>query len=219
MKKSKVIRIFVGIGFIMAFIAWTLLVCLVDVKAIGPQGSSVGLATLNGAFHELTEDNITLYVITDWLGLVPIATALGFAILGLIQLIKRQSIAKVDVSILALGVFYIAVIAVYLLFEEVVINYRPILIGGNLEASYPSSTTMLVTCVMPTALMQFNVRIKQKPLRYAISAIIIAFIAFMVIGRLISGVHWLSDIIGGALISIGLVTAYSAFLGTPSKSK
>lgn len=219
MKKSKVIRIFIGIGFIMAFIAWTLLVCLVDVKAIGPQGSSVGLATLNGAFHELTEDNITLYIITDWLGLVPIATALGFAILGLIQLIKRQSIAKVDVSILALGVFYIAVIAVYLLFEEVVINYRPILISGNLEASYPSSTTMLVTCVMPTALMQFNVRIKQKPLRYAISAIIIAFIAFMVIGRLISGVHWLSDIIGGALISIGLVTAYSAFLGTPSKSK
>lgn len=219
MKKSKVIRIFVGIGFIMAFIAWTLLVCLVDVKAIGPQGSSVGLATLNGAFHELTEDNITLYIITDWLGLVPIATALGFAILGLIQLIKRQSIAKVDVSILALGVFYIAVIAVYLLFEEVVINYRPILIGGNLEASYPSSTTMLVTCVMPTALMQFNVRIKQKPLKYAISAIIMAFIAFMVIGRLISGVHWLSDIIGGALISIGLVTAYSAFLGTPSKSK
>lgn len=219
MKKSKVIRIFVGIGFIMAFIAWTLLVCLVDVKAIGPQGSSVGLATLNGAFHELTEDNITLYIITDWLGLVPIATALGFAILGLIQLIKRQSITKVDVSILALGVFYIAVIAVYLLFEEVVINYRPILIGGNLEASYPSSTTMLVTCVMPTALMQFNVRIKQKPLRYAISAIIIAFIAFMIIGRLISGVHWLSDIIGGALISIGLVTAYSAFLGTPSKSK
>lgn len=219
MKKSKVIRIFVGIGFIMAFIAWTLLVCLVDVKAIGPQGSSVGLATLNGAFHELTEDNITLYIITDWLGLVPIATALGFAILGLIQLIKRQSITKVDVSILVLGVFYIAVIAVYLLFEEVVINYRPILIGGNLEASYPSSTTMLVTCVMPTALMQFNVRVKQKPLKYAISAIIIAFIAFMVIGRLISGVHWLSDIIGGALISIGLVTAYSAFLGTPSKSK
>ena len=219
MKKSKVIRIFVGIGFIMAFIAWTLLVCLVDVKAIGPQGSSVGLATLNGAFHELTEDNITLYIITDWLGLVPIATALGFAILGLIQLIKSQSIAKVDVSILALGVFYITVIAVYLIFEEVVINYRPILIGGNLEASYPSSTTMLVTCVMPTALMQFNVRIKQKPLKYAISAIIMAFIAFMVIGRLISGVHWLSDIIGGALISIGLVTAYSAFLGTPSKSK
>ena len=219
MKKSKVIRIFVGIGFIMAFIAWTLLVCLVDVKAIGPQGSSVGLATLNGAFHELTEDNITLYIITDWLGLVPIATALGFAILGLIQLIKRQSIAKVDVSILALGVFYITVIAVYLIFEEVVINYRPILIGGNLEASYPSSTTMLVTCVMPTALMQFNVRIKQKPLKYAISVIIMAFIAFMVIGRLISGVHWLSDIIGGALISIGLVTAYSAFLGTPSKSK
>ncbi len=216
MKKLNANRIFTGIGFITAFIIWTLLLCFVDVKAIGPQGSSVGFATLNGAFHELTGANVGLYIITDWLGLIPIATALGFTILGLLQLIKRKSLLKVDLSILALGVFYIAVIAVYLLFEEVVINCRPILISGNLEASYPSSTTMLVTCVMPTALMQFNVRIKNKTLRYVISAIIICFIAFMVIGRLISGVHWLSDIIGGALISAGLVTIYGAFI-TPKE--
>ena len=95
-----------------------------------------------------------------------------------------------------------------LLFEIVVINYRPVLIEGILEASYPSSTTMLVMCVMPTAVMQFNSRIKSKALRNIVAATIIAFIAFMVIGRLVSGVHWFTDIVGGALLSAGLVTMY-----------
>jgi undecaprenyl-diphosphatase len=137
--------------------------------------------------------------------------ALGFAVWGLYQWIKRKNILAVDRSILVLGVFYIAVIAVYVLFEYVVINRRPVLIEGYLEASYPSSTTMLVTCVMPTAAMQFDSRIKNRALRLCVNAAIIAFVAFMVIGRLISGVHWLTDIIGGMLISAGLVSAYCAF--------
>ena len=211
MRKSSKKRILLGIAFIAAFIIWTLLVRLVDVQAIGPRSSSVGFATLNGFFHELTGTNMTLYVITDWLGLVPIGVAFGFAILGLVQWIKRKSFTAVDKSILALGAFYIAVMAVYILFEFIVINRRPILINGYLEASYPSSTTMLVMCVMPTAIMQFKTRIKSKNVRSIIIFTNYAFIAFMIIGRLISGVHWLSDIIGGALISAGLITIYSAF--------
>ena len=200
----------IGAAFIAAFVIWTLLLCAVDVRAIGPRSSSVGFSTLNQFFHELTGVNMTLYVITDWLGLVPIAFALGFAILGLLQLLKRKNIFKVDLSILALGVFYIAVIAVFILFENVIINYRPTLIDGFLEASYPSSTTLLVTCVMPTAMIQLGERIKHKRLRAVVLLAIAAFIAFMVIGRLLSGVHWLTDIIGGALISAGLVSLYTA---------
>lgn len=203
-KKSFLIAVF----FLAAFILWTVLIRLIDVKKIGPQNSSVGFATLNGFFHSLTGVNMTLYTITDWLGLVPIAVCLGFGILGLIEWIKRKCILKVDFSILILGLFYIIVIAVYLLFEEVVINYRPVLINGYLEASYPSSTTTLVTCVMPTAIIQFNSRIKNKKFKTFICLIIAAFMAFMVIGRLISGVHWLTDIIGGALLSTGLVMMY-----------
>jgi undecaprenyl-diphosphatase len=194
------------------FVFWTLLVSFVDVKAIGPQGSSVGFATLNGFVHESVGVNMQLYEITDWLGLVPIGVALGFAILGFVQLINRRSLLKVDRSILALGVFYIAVMAAYVFFEIVVINYRPILIDGYLEASYPSSTTMLVMCVMPTAAMQAKSRIKNKALRVCVIIAIIAFIAFMVLGRLISGVHWISDIIGGALFSLGIVLMYKSFI-------
>ncbi|MBR7111955.1 MAG: phosphatase PAP2 family protein [Clostridia bacterium] len=177
-------------------------------QRIGPRESSVGFAILNGYVHNLIGVNMSLYTITDWLGIVPIAVALGFAILGLVQLIKRKSLWKVDDSILALGVFYIIVMAVYILFETVVINYRPTLIDGYLEASYPSSTTMLVMCVMPTAAIDLQVRIKNALLRRCVIITIIAFTAFMVVARLLSGVHWISDIIGGALFSAGLVMIY-----------
>ena len=190
------------------FALWTALVMKVDVEPIGPKGSFVGFATVNGFFHSLTGVNMSIYTVTDWLGLVPIAFAFGFAILGLIQWIKRKNILKVDLDILILGVFYILTITAYILFEYVVINRRPILIDGCLEASYPSSTTLLVLCVMPTAIMQFNKRITNRILRNIINCTIIAFIIFMVIGRVISGVHWITDIIGGMLLSSGLVMMY-----------
>ncbi len=198
----------VSVLSLVAFILWTVAVGVVDLQAIGPNGSVVGFGTVNGFVHSITGVNFGLYNLTDWLGLVPVFVCLGFGALGLIQLIKRKSIRKVDFDLLALGGFYILTIAVYLLFENVVINYRPVLINGVLEVSYPSSTTLLVTCVMPTAAMQFNGRIKNKVLCNTIVALTVLFTAFMVIGRLFSGVHWFSDIVGGGLISFALVMAY-----------
>ena len=218
MEKKNKKRLALGVSLVVAFVLWTVLVRFLDVQAIGPDGSLVGFATLNRFVHELTGVNWILYTVTDWLGLVPIAVALGFAILGLVQLIKRKSLWKVDYSILALGVFYIVVMAAYIFFEIVVINYRPTLIDGYLEASYPSSTTMLVMCVMPTAAIQLNVRIKNTVFRRCAVIIIVAFTAFMVIGRLISGVHWISDIIGGALLSAGLVIIYYSIGNTLTKN-
>lgn len=154
-----------------------------------------------------------LYTITDWLGLVPFIFAIGFGFLGFSQWIKRKKIQLVDYDILILGGFYIVVIALYLFFEAVVINYRPVLIGGYLEASYPSSTTMLVLCVMPTSIMQISARIKNRILKSSIIIIITAFTVFMVLGRLISGVHWITDIIGGTLLSSGLVMMYRFVVG------
>jgi undecaprenyl-diphosphatase len=203
-------RFVTAVGFLAAFAVWTLLVRFVDVQAIGPEGSSVGLAGINQWVHSMTGIHFPLYHITDWLGLVPIGVCMGFGFLGLVQWIKRKSIRKVDRSILLLGGYYLVVMAAYVFFEVFAVNYRPVLIEGILEVSYPSSTTMLVLCVMPTALMQLNQRVKNGILRQCISAAIITFILFMVIGRLVSGVHWVSDIIGGALLSAGLVTLYDA---------
>ena len=212
MKKENQRNFCIATCMLLAFLLWTVAIQFVDVQAIGPQESSVGFATINQFVHNLTGVHMSLYTITDWLGLVPLMFVMGFGTLGLIQWIKRKHLLKVDYSIFVLGGFYIVVMAVYVLFEMLVVNYRPVLIGGILEASYPSSTTMLVMCVMPTAIMQFNARIKNNVLKRFVASAIIAFIVFMVIGRLVSGVHWFTDIIGGALLSAALVLLYRAII-------
>lgn len=196
--------------FFAAFMIWTMVVYFVDVQTIGPAGSSVGLAGINGFVHRATSVHFTLYAVTDWLSLVPVGVCAGFGMLGLSQWIGRRRLRRVDRSILVLGGFYLVTLAAYLLFERFVINYRPVMIGGVLEASYPSSTTVLVLCVMSTARRQWNARVKNRTLRKGLSFAALVFSGFMVAGRLLSGVHWLSDIVGGMLLSACLVTAYDA---------
>lgn len=191
-----------------AFIGWTAAVSMIDVKAIGPDCSTVGFAQLNRIFHDFTGVNMGLYVTTDWLSLIPVLFAAGFALLGLRQWIQRKSIFKVDRSILALGGFYLVTLGAFLFFETFVVNYRPVLIEGVMEASYPSSTTMLVICVMPTAALQLKERISNQTLRKLSVLLIYGFTGFMVMGRLLSGVHWFTDIVGGILLSTGLVLLY-----------
>ena len=197
-------------GFLAGFVLWTFLVVHVDVKPIGPLGSMVGFAKLNGFVHSLTGVNMGLYTLTDWLGLIPLGTAAGFALLGLTQWLRRKHLLNVDFSILVLGGFYLVTAALFLFFEVRVINYRPVLIDGIPEASYPSSTTLLTLCVMPTAMLQLHRRIRNRTKRRWILGLIAAFTGFMVMGRLLSGVHWVTDIIGGILLSAGLVTVYYA---------
>ena len=148
--------IITGILF-LTFLFFTVVVKTVDVQSIGPEQSSVGGAA--------------------------IAIAFGFAVLGLIQLIKRKSIRNVDLRILLLGAFYFTVIAFYVFFEFEIVNCRPVILSQSLEASYPSSHTMIVICIMVT-----------------------------VIGRLISGVHWFTDIVAGILLSSALVALYCSAL-------
>ena len=209
--KRTVKRNFLAGGILLAvFILWTVFVQCVDVGQIGPNGTEVGFAAFNALVHNFTGVHMSLYTVTDWLGLIPVMVCILFAILGLMQCIKRKSIRKVDGDILILGIYYLLVICAYLIFEWIPINYRPVLIEGALEASYPSSTTMFVLCVMPTALMQIRARTKNEKMKQWAAVLIWGFMSFMVVGRLVSGVHWLSDIIGAALLSGGLVALYDA---------
>lgn len=195
---------------LVAFALWTAAVCTVDVQPIGPGGSTVGLATLNRSFHTFTGVHLWLYVATDWLSLLPVGMALAFALLGLAQWIRRRSLARVDRSLLVLGGFYLAVMAAYALFEMLVINRRPVLLDGVLEASYPSSTTLLVLCVSATAILQLRGRIRRPGLRRCLCGLLAGYAALMVLARLLCGVHWLSDVVGGVLLSAALILTYRA---------
>ncbi len=212
MKKNGKRLLVAGIILVVAFVIWTLLIQLVDVQAIGPKGTEVGFATLNGWFHKWTGVHMSIYVITDWLGLVPIFVCVILAGFGLIQFVQRKSLCKVDYDIICLGIYYVFVVAAYLVFEMIPINYRPILIEGNLETSYPSSTTLLVLSVMPTLIFQVKQRVQNVVARKIICILTGVFSAFMVVGRMVSGVHWLTDIVGSMMLSAGLFCIYKALV-------
>ncbi len=210
MKKNAKRTLFLGIIFITAFAVWTLLIQTADVQPLGQNGTDIGFATFNSWFHNLTGVHMTTYIITDWLGLVPLFVCMIFGGIGLFQLIKRRSLFKVDWDIIFLGIYYVIVILGYLIFEMIPINYRPILINGFMEASYPSSTTLLVLSVMPTLIFQVNRRTENAIIKNAIVILTIIFSAYMVIGRLLCGVHWFTDIVGSVLLSAGLFYIYKA---------
>ena len=210
MKKNGRQVLILGILLIMTFAVWTWMIQNVDVQPVGVNGTEIGFATWNLWFHNLTGVHMTIYMITDWLGLVPIAVCILFGIVGLIQMIKRRSLFKVDCDIIFLGIYYMIVIFGYLIFEMIPINYRPILINGFMEASYPSSTTLLVLSVMPTLIFQGNRRLKNSRLKKAVTIFTVLFSAFMVVGRLLSGVHWFTDIAGSVMLSAGLLCIYYA---------
>ncbi len=208
-KQFKKMRM-LGSIFFIAFLLWTAAIKFIGVQAIGPNGSLVGFAPLNAAFHRLTGENWGLYQVTEYLGVIPLCVVAFFGFVGLLQLIQRKSLFKVDKDIIALGVFYVIVIACYILFEKVVINYRPVLIDGVLEASYPSSHTLLALCVLPTAVYQFTARLGDGLVEKIINALLIVVTLCLVFGRLISGVHWFTDIVGGCLLAAALDFFYVA---------
>ena len=186
------------------------LVRLVDAAPIGAQGTSIGLSHLNQFVFDLFGVNMLWYNITDWLGVAAVLTGFVFAVTGLVQLIKRRSLLKVDREILSLGGLYIVVIGLYLFFENVIINYRPIIMPDNTspEVSFPSSHTMLVCVIMGSAAMLINRYIRNKPLNRILRAVCYVIIGVTVVGRLIAGVHWFTDILGGILISVTLLSLY-----------
>ena len=194
---------------ILLAVVFTMLVKVVDVKAIGVNETNIGFATLNQFVFKTTGVNMIWYHITDWLGLVPVFMAIVYGIIGFIQLIKRKSLFKVDKEIMILGLFYIIVISLYIFFEKVIVNYRPILMNGFLEASYPSSHTLMAICLCGSSII-VNKKLFNNKITTFIDGLSVAIIFTTVTGRFISGVHWFTDIIGGMIISIALLmTLYS----------
>lgn len=212
MKKNGKKELILGGLILVIFIVWTGLVQSVDVKPIGANNTNIGFSTFNSWFHHLTGVHMIIYTMTDGLSVVPLFVCMGFGSMGLVQLIKRKSIFKVDKDLIILGIYYVIVIIGYFIFELIPINFRPILIEGRLEPSYPSSTTWLVLTVMPTLILQIKRRSTHRVFTKIVCLFSILFSLCMIIGRLIAGVHWFTDIIGALILSTGLYYLYKAFV-------
>lgn len=195
-------------------ITYTLLIKVVDVRSVGPLGSKVGLSTINLKFHNLTGYNDLFYDISKYLGLIPFLICGFYGLQGIIQLIKNKSFKKVDKRLIFLGILYIVMLALYIGFDKVVINYRPILEDGLLESSYPSSHTVLALCICLSSLLISKYYIKNNVLRRYFDIITWILMITITGARLLSGVHWLTDIIGGIIISLFLVSLFYSFAYT-----
>ncbi len=207
--------------FALAFILLIVLVSVWNVAPIGPEGTEIGLSSINKATHEAFGVNDVWYEVSEMFGYIAIATAGIFAVVVICQTFGRKSIFKVDKKLIALCGLYCLMAFAYVLFEIIVINYRPIIMAGDahVEASFPSSHTMLVCVIMGSAFIVIKDYIKNNGLRIALQYVCLAIAALTVAGRLLSGVHWLTDIIGGVLISLALVTFYSAVCDLVEKKK
>lgn len=206
MSKNKC-NVIVTVILIIIAVVFTMLVKYVDVKNVGPNNSSVGFATINTIFRDEVGQNALWYSITKYLGFVPIAVAGVYALIGICELLKNKSLFKVKKEIVLLGVFLVLVVGVYALFEVCVINYRPMLIDNELEASYPSSHTMLTICICG-AICMLNKKVYSNKLSQITNILLLLIMVIVVVGRMLSGVHWITDIIGGEFIAIALLMVY-----------
>ena len=212
MLKNKKSNFYVSALFLILFITWTAAVCLIDRRPIGAGGTHIGFATINEYVHRLCGVHMSLYTLTDTLSVIPIGIMLLNAAAGLVQWIRRKDIRRIDGAILYAGVIYAILFAVFIVFEIFPVNFRPILINGSLEASYPSSTTMLTMTVMICGILQVRSGFRPTVIRRLCEIVFVFFTVFMVAARIVSGVHWFTDIIGGVLVSLSLSASYAYML-------
>ena len=200
------------------------LVRMIDVEAIGPEGTEIGLSHLNAAVRDALGFHPLWYQITQALGMLAIGVAAAFALVGLVQLVRRGSFWRVDREIGALGFLYALVAALYVLFEVVTVNFRPVIMPGeeHVEASFPSSHTMLVCVVMGSAILLARRYLGGRGdggKRAAAETLCVLVIALTVFGRLYAGVHWFTDILAGVLLSASLLSLYAGFIGKPRRGR
>ena len=210
MKKKNII---ISIVLIILSVLFTELVKNIDVKPIGPNESLVGFADINRLFHNLIGSNMIIYKITEFLGYIPIVMALVYVFIGLKELIERKSLLNVDREIYILALFYVLVVGVYVFFEKFIVNYRPILIDGVLEASYPSSHTLMSICLCGSSII-INKKIFKNKFGDVENILSVILILLIVIGRIISGVHWFTDILGGIIISSALLVVFYSVISS-----
>ena len=207
---------FVTTGILAAvYVLFTLLVRFVDVRQIGPEGSSVGFAGLNGAVFRLFGGfHQGFYTVSRLLGYLLLLLAVCVALLAVFQLVQKKSLRGVNWDLKLYILYGVLVLAVYVFTSKVSINSRPVITDAaeGLEKSYPSSHTLLAVCVAGALLAQIQLRIREDTLRRILTIAAWVLAGVTVLARLLAGVHWLTDIIGGVLLGLVLVGLYRAMI-------
>lgn len=199
--------------------AFTLLIKIHDVQPIGPNGSEVGFAKINQAVAGMFPFNSMWYKMTNLALALPVLIALGYAVYGLIQLLQYKKFTKVSRELWLLAGFYIVILLTYAVFEKLALNFRPVILDGELEASFPSTHTLLAACLCGSGIIINQLLVKNRTYRSLLSLIFTLIAILVILGRVLSGVHWFTDIIGGLLISAALLVIFKTVLFLSRQTK
>lgn len=146
--------------------------------------------------------------ITDIILISSILSLSVFAILGLCQLFSRKSIKKVDRSLLAMFIPLILMAVAYFVFNHFLIwNVRP---NGSGEASFPSSHVMVVSTIFFCIALILPQYIHSKLACASLNLLMLLLIVFTAIGRVVSNMHWMSDVFGA--LAFSAIFAFVYFL-------
>ena len=190
------------------FVVFTLLVKFVDVAYVGMTGKEVGLSSFNRLVYESVDVSETFDKLGDVCMVLSILVVLFVVALGIYELVKNKSIKKVDKKIWSMGIIYALVVLIYVVFELICLNYRPVLIDGKLEASYPSSHVMLSLTILSCFLIFMLSKLKTKKQKAILGTLIGLFMFVIVLFRVLSGMHWMTDIIASVILALMLAGWY-----------
>ncbi len=203
------------------FVVYTVLVMKFDVAEVSNTGEPVGFSSFNKIFYDKLGFNEVFYKLSKYLGYIALLLVGLNGIVAFLQLLSGKKLKAVNYRYYILGGYYVTVLIFYILFEKIVINYRPLIIDEKegLEASYPSSHTVLAMCVCLA-----EIRLAKELMgAAAISKIRIAFAAVImvtvVLFRFLSGVHWATDILGGVILSAALFSLLCYALNYVAKKR
>ena len=219
MRKKFWIYISIACVLLLTFVALTVALVCVDVQKAGESQAPVGFATLNEAVFDTLGQNEFDRKMSELFGALMIAAVGAFGVLGLVQVIRRKGILRADRELYFMAGGLVLLAVAYVFFEVLVINYRPVLEDGELAASYPSSHTMLAVAVAGMGAIYLLRRRKPEIWHGLLSAALIGLACVTVASRLFSGVHWLTDIVGGLLLGGVIVAAYGAACALWGKKK
>lgn len=205
MKKQGYIYLIVACVLLALFVALTVCLVFVDVRAAGESGAEVGFATINEKVWQTIGQSEAALTVSEICGLCMIAAVGAFGVVGLVQVIRRKGILRADRELYVMAGGLVLLAVAYVFFEIFVINCRPVLDEGELAASFPSSHTMLAVAVAGMGASYLHSRPKKGVLLGVLVGLLTGIAICTVACRLLGGVHWPTDIVGGVLLGMAIL--------------
>lgn len=189
----------IGLSFLGLFLLLIILLQF-DKNIITISGKEVGLSHINDLIDY--KSNKKLDIISDILLYTSFIVAIAGVVIGLYQLITRKSLFKVDSFIIIFGIFLVAAVILWILFDYVIkINYRPL--NPN-EGSFPSTHVLLTVFLTNVGGLMLAKYCKNTTLIIVAYVVSLLFIILVVLFRILSGMHYITDVFGGLFLGFSL---------------